>query len=373
MKHTNTGNHIEGKPTEKAFITHIGPMPTVGNNALACDTPILTQVGWKKHGDLQVGDSVYTPKGLSKVIATKHYSDSHCMKVGFRGNQEIVCGSDHSWKVMKWNSKRAKGEERVGWESVHNQTSQLMSNHKHPYIPVTGYSSALVDLPIEPYTLGAWLGDGDNNGGRVCGPDEKVFESIRQEGYELSESHCPTRAPFQTRTVYNLVKDLRKLNLLHNKHIPPIYFKASREQRLALLQGLMDTDGNMSKTYGNGATFVQKKEQLSHDVLALINSLGFRAGICKTELAHYVSFAVSADDLVPFRVQRKIDNIKKLKSQKQSKNWYVQSVEEHETVPTNAIRIQDPDGVYLIGYALIQTCSDQSISTIGASEYLIAV
>ena len=362
MEHTNTGNHIEGKPTEKAFITHIGTRPTVENNALACYTPVLTQAGWKMHGDLQVGDFVYTPKGLSKVIATKHYSDSHCMRVGFRGNQEIVCGSDHSWKVMKWNSKRAKGEERIGWESVHNQTSQLMSNHKHPYIPVTGYSSSPVDLPIEPYTLGAWLGDGDNSGGRVCGPDEKVFESIRKDGYELSESHCPTRAPFQTRTVYNLVKELRKQNLLHNKHIPPIYFAASVGQRLALLQGLMDTDGNMSKTYGNGATFVQKKEQLSHDVLALINSLGFRAGICKTELAHYVSFAVSADDLVPFRVQRKIDNIKKLKSQKQSKNWYVQSVEEHEKVPTNAIRIQDPDGVYLIGYALIQTCSDQSIS-----------
>lgn len=339
----------------KSFDDHIDSEARRRNTGLACDTPVLTQDGWKKHGDLQVGDSVYTPKGLSKVIATKHYSDSHCMIVGFRGNQEIVCGSDHSWKVMKWNSKRAKGEERIGWESVHNQTSQLMSNHKHPYIPVTGYSSSPVDLPIEPYTLGAWLGDGDNSGGRVCGPDEKVFESIRKDGYELSESHCPTRAPFQTRTVYNLVKELRKQNLLHNKHIPPIYFAASVGQRLALLQGLMDTDGNMSKTYGNGATFVQKKEQLSNDVLALINSLGFRAGICKTELAHYVSFAVSADDLIPFRVQRKIDNIKKLKSQKQSKNWYVQSVEEHETVPTNVIRIQDPDGIYLVGHALIQT------------------
>jgi hypothetical protein len=284
------------------------------------------------------------------------------MKVGFRGNQEVICGSSHSWKVMKWNSKRVKGEERVGWESVHNQTSQLMSNHKHPYIPVTGYSSSPVDLPIAPYTLGAWLGDGDNSCGRVCGPDQEVFNSIIQDGYNLSESHCPLRAPFKTVTVYNLVKDLRKLNLLHNKHIPPIYFKASIEQRLALLQGLMDTDGNMSKIYGNGATFVQKRERLSLDILALANSLGFRAGICKTELAHYISFSISADDLVPFRVQRKIDNIKEFKSQKQSKNWYVQSVEEHETVPTNAIRIQDPDGVYLIGYALIQTCSDQSIS-----------
>ncbi|ADY14187.1 hypothetical protein [Sphaerochaeta globosa] len=329
-----------------------------GNSGLSSNTPVLTKTGWKKHGELQVGDSVYTPRGLSKVLSVKHYPNSQCMKVGFRGNQEIICGSAHSWKVMKWNSKRAKGEKRVGWESVHNQTSQLMSNHKHPYIPVTGYSSSPVDLPIEPYTLGAWLGDGDNSGGRVCGPDEEVFESIRKDGYKLSESHCPTRAPFQTRTVYNLVKELRKQNLLHNKHIPSIYFAASVEQRLALLQGLMDTDGNMSRMYGNGATFVQKKEQLSLDVLALVNSLGFRAGICKTEVAHYVSFSISENDLVPFRVQRKIDNIKKFQSQKQSKNWYGQSVEKCETVPTNTIQIADPAGIYLIGYALIPTCSN---------------
>jgi hypothetical protein len=369
MESNNQKNQTAEKPAVKALEAHIGSMPTRRNNALACDTPVLTQDGWKKHGDLQVGDSVYTPKGLSRVIATKHYSDSQCMKVVFRGNQEIVCSSGHLWRALKWNSARLKGEKRIGWESKISKTSDLMSSYKNPYIPVTGFSGMpMVDLPIEPYTLGAWLGDGDNSGGRVCGPDHEVFESIRKDGYELSDSHCPSRAPFQTRTVYNLVKDLRKQNLLHNKHIPPIYFTASVNQRLALLQGLMDTDGNMSKMYGNGATFVQKGERLSLDVLALANSLGFRAGICKTELAHYISFSISVNDLVPFRVQRKIDNIKKLKSQKQSKNWYVQSVEEHKTVPTNSIKIEDPEGIYLVGYALIPTCNNRNITLLEADK-----
>jgi hypothetical protein len=358
MESNNLKNQTAGKPAVEALEAHIGPMPTKRNNALACDTPVLTQGGWKKHGDLQVGDSVYTPKGLSRVIATKHYSDSQCMKVVFRGNQEIVCSSGHLWRAMKWNSARVKGEKRVGWESKISKTSELMSSYRNPYIPVTGYSSLPVDLPIAPYTLGAWLGDGDNSGGRVCGPDHEVFDSILKDGYELSESHCPSRAPFQTRTVYNLIKDLRKLDLLHNKHIPPIYFTASVNQRLALLQGLMDTDGNMSKMYGNGATFVQKGERLSLDVLALVNSLGFRAGICRAENAHYISFSVSVNDLlVPFRVQRKINNIKVEKPQKQSKNWYIQSVEEYVTVPTNVIQIEDPEGIYLVGHALIPTHS----------------
>lgn len=322
---------------------------------LACDTPILTSTGWKPHGDLQVGDYVYTPKGLSKVVATRHFTDSHCMKVKFRGNQEIVCGAGHLWKVMKWNSARVKGDKRVGWESVVCETSDLMSSYKHPYIPVTGYNSKDVELPIAPYTLGAWLGDGDNSSGRICGIDNEVFDSIKNDGYMLSHSHCQSRHPFQTRTVYGLSRRLRKLGLLRNKHIPTIYFTASYEQRLALLQGLMDTDGNMSKSYGNGATFVQKKKQLSYDVLALINSLGFRAGVCKARNAYMITFSVANDDPIPFRVKRKIENISILTSQKQSKNWYVQSVCEHETVPTNCIQIEDPDGIYLAGHALIPT------------------
>ena len=113
--------------------------------SLAASTPILTQENQKKHGDLQVGDSVYTPKGLSRVTATKHYTDSKCMKVVFRGNQEIVSSSGHLWRAMKWNSARVKGEKRVGWESKISKTSELMSSYRNPYIPVTGYSSLPVD------------------------------------------------------------------------------------------------------------------------------------------------------------------------------------------------------------------------------------
>ena len=104
----------------------------------------------------------------------------------------------------------------------------------------------------------------------------------------------------------------------------------------------------------------------------MVNLLGFRAGICKTENAHYISFSISADDPIPFRLQRKIDNIQKFKSQKQSKNWYVQSVEVHKTVPTNAIQIEDHDGVYLVGYSLIPTCTNRSITMPGINELSMA-
>jgi phage terminase large subunit-like protein len=322
---------------------------------LACDTPVLTTEGWKNHGDLRVGDFVYTPKGTSRVVATRHFTDSSCRSVKFKGNQEIVCGAGHLWRAMKWNSSRVEGEKRAGWESVICETSDLMSGYKKPYIPVTGYESCDSELPIAPYTLGVWLGDGESGSGRIYGIDQEVFRNVEKDGYGLSRNHCPNREPFKAMTVYGLAGELRRLNLIGNKHIPPAYFNSSRKQRLALLQGLMDTDGSMSKTHRNGATFVQRDRALASDVLALANSLGYRAGICKAKNAYMVYFSISDDDPVPFRIQRKIDNVEPIASQKQSKNWYVQSVDDHGTVPTNCIQIEDPEGIYLAGYALIPT------------------
>ena len=129
---------------------------------------------------------------------------------------------------IKWSETNRMGK-------CNSETSQLMSSYKHPYIPVSGYVSLPVDLTIATYILGAWLGDGDNKDGQVYGPDQKVFDSIQKDEYELSDSHCPSRAPFQTRTVYKLVKELRNQNLHHNKHITLIYFIATVDQHLALL------------------------------------------------------------------------------------------------------------------------------------------
>ena len=331
---------------------------------LACDTPILTTKGWKNHGDLVPGDVIFTPKGTSPVVAVRHFTDSHCRKVNFRGGNSIVCGNGHLWKVNKYTTSRKvhdfpEGERGTWYETVCETSDVMEGSYKHPYITVTGYHiEDDIELPIPPYTLGAWLGDGESLSGRISKPDDEIFENVMADGFEISHDHCKGRPHCQTRTVYGLMPMLRKEGLLGNKHIPEIYFSASDRQRLALLQGLMDTDGSMSKNPKNGATFSSSRKELAEGVLALANSLGFKAMMSPVRKydAYNVCFPVKKSDLYyPFRMARKLANISDRPHHKQAHNWYIQSIEEHETVPTNCIQIADPDGIYLAGKSLIPT------------------
>ena len=321
-------------------------------------TPVLTTSGWKTQGTLEIGDHVYTPKGTSEVVAVRHFTDSHCRKVVFNGNTSIVCGNGHLWKVQKWNSGRigesgSKGEKRIGWEEKICETSELMSSYRHPFIECNGYDYPdRPDLPIPPYTLGAWLGDGSSADGRITGIDEGIFDRIRKDGFSLETKNCNGKTA-RIGTIKGIRPILRLIGVLGNKHIPPVYFNASREQRLELLRGLMDTDGCVSKSRGNGCTFVQKSHELARDVLALACSIGYRATMCKGKNAYYIYFPLNDCDDIPFSLERKMNLVST--QNHHAPGRYIRSVEEFETVPTTCIQIADPDGMYLCGHELIPT------------------
>jgi hypothetical protein len=142
-----------------------------------------------------------------------------------------------------------------------------------------------VDLPVAPYVLGVWLGDGSSWGGQITqgatesctdpttGQTDREFmvEQLRAAGYEakaLGPQMIGTRG---------LTLQLRNAGVLRNKHVPPLYLRASANQRLALLQGLMDTDGTVNKQGCCEVAF--NSEKLASGVLELIRSLGLKASI----------------------------------------------------------------------------------------------
>ena len=159
-------------------------------------------------------------------------------------------------------------------------------------VPMNGeVQYAEKELLINPYLLGVWLGDGTSTATNITVSDldaEEMMQNVSgASGYSVEFHHCKDRASYfkvdkqknnqigEESFMYNL----RKLNLIGNKHIPEEYLHASVEQRLALLQGIMDTDGTCSK---NGqCSFVQKSKELSEQVLELINSLGIKAKMIK--------------------------------------------------------------------------------------------
>lgn len=123
-----------------------------------------------------------------------------------------------------------------------------------------------VELPVDPYVMGAWLGDGSSNGGGFTGIDPKITDEIESH---YSMSHA---ANGNSHHIRGLNVDLRTAGVLNNKHIPATYLRASYSQRLALLQGLLDTDGTIND---NGSSEIDLcHKPLADGLLELIRSLG---------------------------------------------------------------------------------------------------
>src|SRR5213079_2173946 len=135
------------------------------------------------------------------------------------------------------------------------------------------------NLPIAPYFLGVWLGDGSSYNNQITSADPSLINEIEKDGYTVRslKSHPYLYAVDDengkavSRWQPGMTGRLRSLGLHFNKHIPPIYLRASEQQRRALLAGLLDTDGTVSRT--GAVQFTTTSSQLVQDVYELVCSL----------------------------------------------------------------------------------------------------
>lgn len=217
------------------------------------------------------------------------------------------------------------------------------------------------DLLVDPYALGAWLGDGYSANGNICGIDNEIFDKVgrthRTKEMKVSESHGENLRIVQ---VVGLKEDLKQLDLLHNKHIPADYLRGSFEQRLALLQGLMDTDGTVDK---NGSCELGiSDERIMNGALELIRSLGIKASMTMREMSYrYVdrktgeseirkakdNYRINFTTNLPvFHLSRKAERLPT--ELRETQKWlYVKSIEPVDPVPARCIQVDSPDSTYL--------------------------
>lgn len=209
------------------------------------------------------------------------------------------------------------------------------------------------DLPLDPYLVGLWLGDGATAGYTYTTDDYELLEAFEKEGF----------GNWYIRKYHYHIKDitpiLKKIGIKGNKHIPDIYKTASIEQRLALLQGLMDTDGHANDRGQCELCLVNKR--LIDDALFLIRSLGIKANIVKSHAKldgrdmgdkYTIKFLT---DLPAFRLQRKLEKQKRDNFRGTHDVYYITKVEPIEPVPCKCIGVSSPDETYLIGESLIPT------------------
>jgi len=134
------------------------------------------------------------------------------------------------------------------------------------------------ELPMDPYMIGYWLGDGHSAAAAITSQDSTVLYYFNRTlpNYELSlnyyDSYHYGITGNNKKNNNKFLNTLKDLNMINNKHIPMLYKCNSRENRLKLLAGLLDSDGCLT---GNGFEFTQKNETLMDDVIYLARSLGF--------------------------------------------------------------------------------------------------
>ncbi len=221
-------------------------------------------------------------------------------------------------------------------------------------IPVAGaIRSDITDLPVPAYTLGAWLGDGTTSGGGITGLDKEVWENIEKDGFEVTHY-----GKAKDHYVRGLVGSLRAAGVLNNKHIPAAYLRASEDTRLALLQGIVDTDGTVAL---DGQTEIALcNERLARDTLELVRSLGIKASFSSDDAA--LTETVDGEkrrrvtgtrwrikfttDKPVARLARKVERLpKKLRS---TSEWiYVTDIKKVETVDSRCLQVEHPTGCFL--------------------------
>lgn len=350
------------------------------------DAKILTPLGWKRMGELCVGDAVINSAGVSsKVTGVFPKGLLPIYKVSMSDGSSTEAGAEHLWKFQD-NSQRNHKQRRGRWsigttadikrmlESAGKAGAERQDFYIPLVAPVEFGGTALEDLPVHPYLLGCLIGDGclKYSTPEFTTADSEVFQSFRQ----LLPSDClikhTDRYDYRitglgqtTRTINPLVKRLQTLGLQgkgsESKFIPSSYAMASIEARIALLQGLMDTDGSVGAG-GQNLEFTSCSKQLAEDVRALVQSLGGYSRIsAKTtsyeymgekkvgQLAYRQNLALPAEyalfkPLVPFRLERKIQ---RLVPRKRPISRNIVSVELVGEKPCQCISVNAADGLYV--------------------------
>ena len=237
---------------------------------LPVETPLPTPDGWTTMGDVEVGELVFDQYGQpTKVVAKSTQKLKECYEITFDDTSKAVCDYEHYWKLSNHDVVQIE-DLKVG-DKIGVPKSILCEEK---------------ELPIDPYVLGVWLGDGRNRTGEITSGDKFVFDEIERRGFSLGKNMDNTDSKGEARTILGLRTKLRLNNFLHNKHIPEIYLRASYEQRLDLLRGLMDSDGSANKTRKQ-CVFMNCRDVLSRDTKKLLLSLGQRPLVSRTTAPYF--------------------------------------------------------------------------------------
>ncbi|MCL4715481.1 MAG: hypothetical protein KJZ75_11270 [Hyphomonadaceae bacterium] len=395
---------------------------SVGSFALAQphSAKVLTPSGWTTMGEIKPGDEVVCPLGrASKVLDTYDHGVKQAYRVTLADGREIFADADHKWVVTTpfWKRQGVPRRARLPWAATPPEpyplldrygvltTKQIMERmasgmkDSRFHVPVTqpvDYAPA-APLPVDPYILGVLLGDGSmpkRRAGGEGGPtflsaDAEIIDAVTArlpENHRLTPRRCDSNArafrisgPANTGGGCNhFINGLDALGLIgttsHSKFIPAPYLRASIPDRLALLRGLMDTDGYCS-TIGQ-VRFSTVSDALRDGVVELVRSLGGLASVSfrdskgyrhpKTKEwveKHTRSWLVTItmpDGMNPFLLTRKAERVRR-RSATKPMGPGIAKIEPVSEEPMRCIRVSSPSAMYVTdGFTPTHNSSDKT-------------
>lgn len=346
---------IEAVTSSPATLEGGRPSLLILNEALALDTPIPTPNGWTTMGALETGDRIFGSDGkattVTEALPVQHGRKTY--EVYFQDGTSVVASDGHLWSVYGSNNPT---------KLVTLNTEEMANSGRNYWTPRPGprrYGEVV--LPVDPYLLGAWLGDGSTGACNITAADDDapvLQASLLERGIEthlLASSHgkaqrvsFSNRAGFQARMGPAPARALRALPCFRDKHVPAQYLTASIEQRTELLRGLMDTDGCATK---DGYCIFVGRKRLAEDVLELLRSLGQVAHIAfaaddrsRDGGCYRVGFAPF--DIQPFSFSRKAARVKPANARRKVR---IGSITEVPSVPVRCIAVDAEDRLFQAG------------------------
>jgi hypothetical protein len=299
------------------------------------NAPIATPTGWTTMGALVVGDRVIGSDGKSTAVTAVHErGERDIYRLTFSDGATVEACDEHLWSTWttsvlhsRYNKGPKKGQRnhRPAVVRTTEQIREMVLNGVVIHIPMTApveYDQT-GPLPLDPYLLGLLLGDGC-----LAKPSYPIFTSGDPELFEAMASALPDGDTLTFLKSGHEVgikgcrttSALRELGLMGTgsatKFLPAQYMRATPADRLAVLQGLLDTDGGME---WKSITYTSVSPELAHQVQELVRSLGGSCSMrtkepfyrdangqrvmCKTAYRLTVRLPL---DMCPFRLARKV-------------------------------------------------------------------
>lgn len=291
-------------------------------------TPLPTPKGWTTVANLKVGDELFTADGsVTKVtFITDQNNDLPCYRVAFADKSVLITDNVHRWSVRDLQNKLSvKTTEEMFNVGVLGKGS--VARFRVPALSAVDLPH--IDLPIDPYLFGVWLGDGHSYSANITVSFDMVEEMEQQYTtlHKVEESGC-----FSMRFAELTHKQLDDAGILKNKRIPLVFMRSSIEQRTALFKGITDTDG------WGGKEFYSSHLPLFNDVVELARSLGYHVS-CRSRQGKYRKkdgTVVICKTAHSFRYRK--DRWKSIRS-----------IEQIASVPTRCLTVDHPSHLFVAG------------------------